>query len=114
KVAATLRVQPAVPGQRASDLADTVGAEVEADAGIVIANRRQRPAALVGADKGHNKLVRHPPIVGVFHALHWIGALAALSIAIDHGVVGLGNALPPPVTIHRIVSPVHGSNLAGV
>ena len=114
KVAAALRIQAAVARQCACDLADTIGAKIETDAGIVIANGRQRLPVFIGADERDDKLVRHVFVVGIFHPLHGVGILAAFRVSKNHRVVRLGNALPSPIAIHRIVTAVHGRNFAGV
>ena len=107
-------VQSAVAGQGAGDLADAVGAEVEADAGIFVADGGQRLAAIVHANEGHDEFVGHTLVVGIFHALHRVDVFAAFAIAEDHGVEGLGNALPAAVAVHGVVASVDGSDLAGV
>ena len=114
KIAAAFVIQPAVAGERARDLANPVRAEVEADARVVISNGRQRLAAAVGADEGNHEFVGHSLVVGVFHSLHRIGALAAFRVGENHRVIGLGNALPAPVAIHGVVASVHGGDLAAV
>ena len=45
KIAPSFGVETTVAGESASDLADAVGAKVEADAGIVVANGSERLAA---------------------------------------------------------------------
>ena len=114
KIAATLRIQSAVARQRARDLADAVGAEIETDAGIVIANGCQRLTVLIGANKWHDELIGDALVVGIFHPLHRVGALAAFGIGKNHRVVSLGDALPAPVAIHRVVTAVHRGDFAGV
>src|SRR5258708_9761247 len=114
QIAATLVVKTAIAGKRARNLADAIGAEVEADAGIVVANGRQRPTASVGADKRHHKFVGHSLVVKILHSLHRDYILAAFALTKDHGVVGFGNALPAPVAVHRIVAAAYRGNLAAV
>src|SRR4029077_1524942 len=86
QIAAALFVEPTVTRERPRDLPNSVRAEVEADTRVVIANGRQRLPAAVGTNKGKHKLVGHSLVVRIFHALHWIGLLAALRIRNDHRV----------------------------
>ncbi len=111
KIAAALRVQSTVSRQSARDLADAIGAEVEADAGVIIANRCQRLAIPIRAHERNDKLVGDIFVVGILHSLHRVCALAALRIGENHGVIGLRNALPAPVTIHGVVAAVNGCDL---
>ena len=106
QIASALRIQAAVAGKRAGDLPYAVGAKVEADAGVVIANSRQRLAAIVGTDKGHDEFVGHVLVVRSLNAMHGIHILAAFAVPKDHGVVSLGDALPAPVAVHGIVAAV--------
>ena len=71
-------VQAAVARERAGDLADAVGAEIEADAGIVIADSGHRLAAVIDADKRHDELVGDVFVVGLFYALHRIDVFGRL------------------------------------
>ena len=114
QIAAAFVVQPAVAGQRARDLAHAVGAEVEADAGIVVANRGQGLPTVVGTDKRDDEFVGHFLVVGIFHALHGIGLLAAFGVGEDHRVVGLRDALPATVAVHGVVASVDRRDLAAV
>ena len=114
KIASAFFVQVRCCGKRARDLAHAVGAKVEADAGIVVADRRQRLAAIVRANERHDEFVGHVFVVGLFHSLHGIGVGAAFGLAIDHRAVSFGDALPAAVAIHGVVAAVDGGDLAGV
>ena len=114
QIAAAFVIQSAIAGERARDLANPVRTEVEADASVFISNGRQRLAVAVSADKGNHEFVGHSLVVGIFHSLHRVGALAAFRVGENHRVVGLGNALPTPVAIHGVVASVHRCDLAAV
>jgi hypothetical protein len=88
KITSALFVQAAVARKSAGNLANTVGAKVDADAGILVANGGQRLAACVGTDERDDEFVGDTFVVGIFHALHRVGLLAAFGVGEDHGVVG--------------------------
>ena len=92
--AAVLRREVAVAGQAARDLPRAIGAEVEVDADIAVANVADGLAALVGHHERNDELVGDAAVVGVLHALHRIGVAAALGVAVDHRVEGFLLALP--------------------
>ena len=106
--------RPLLRAKRARDLANAVGAEVEADARIFVANGGQRLPVAVGADKRNHEFVGDSLVVRIFHSLHGIGTLAAFRVGKHHRVVGLGDALPAPVAIHGVVAAVDGGDLAAV
>ena len=114
QIAAALFVEPTVTRERPRNLPNTVRAEIEADAGVVIVNGRQRLPTAVGTNKRKHKLVGHSLVVRIFHALHRIRLLAALRLCEDHGVVSLGNTFPSTVAIHGVVAAVYRRNLATV
>ena len=114
KIAAGLRIEAAVAGERARDLADAVGAKVEADAGIFVANGGQRLALVVYADKGHDEFVSDILVVEILHSLHRVNVFAALTVAVNHRIESLGNALPAAIAIHGVVAAVDRGDLAGV
>ena len=84
----------AVAAQARVICAHAIGAKVEADAGIVVADRGQRFAAVVGADERHDEFVSYIFVVGVLHALHRIGVRATFGFAVDHRAVGLRDRAP--------------------
>jgi len=112
KIASALRVQPAIARERPRNLPHAVGAEVEADAGIVIADGGQRLAMAVGTDERDDKLIRHALVVRLLHPLDRVILLSALCIGEYHRVIRLQNPLPAPVAVHRIVAAIHRRNLA--
>jgi hypothetical protein len=114
QIAASLLVQTAVAAQSARNLAHAVGAKIKTDTGIIIADLRQRLATRVGANERHHELVGHSFVVRLLHPLHRIGVCTALGLAFDHGAVGLRDALPATVAVHRIVAAVDSGDLAGV
>src|SRR5438445_12289375 len=65
QVAATLRGETAFPGEAAGDLASAVGAEIEVDDRVVVANGCNCLSAIVDGGEGNNELVGHVAIVGI-------------------------------------------------
>src|SRR5262249_2970655 len=63
QVATVLLGESTVARQHARDLPSAVGAEVEVDAAIVVADRGHQLAAIVHADKRNDKLIRHAAFV---------------------------------------------------
>ena len=114
QVPARLLGEPAGAGESTSNLAYAVGAEVEAKAGIVVADGRNRLVALVDAHEGDDKFVGCPLVVGIFHALHGVVILAAFAVTVDHGVEGFGDAFPAAIAVHRVVAAADAGDLAGV
>ena len=118
QIASSFFVDAAVASEGARNLADAVGAKVETDAGVFVANAA-RPGVLaralrIGADEGDNKFVGHSFVVGLFHALHRIGIFATFAITVHHGVERFGNALPAAVAVHGIVAATDRRNPPGV
>ena len=109
---AILGSEVAVARQAARDLPGAVGAEVEIDADIAIANVAQRLAAIVGQDEGNDELVGHSPVVGVLHALPGVDAAPALGVAEHHRVECLFLAVPFLIAVHGIVAAADRGNLA--
>ena len=114
QIASALCVQPAVAAQRTRDLAHTIGAKVETDARIVVADLSQRLAARIRANERQNELVGHAFVVGIFHAQHSVRVRSALGFALDHRAVGLGDSLPAAVAVHGVITAVDGRDLARV
>ena len=112
--AAVLRGEVAVAAQAARDLPRAVGAEVEVDANIAVANGAQRFAAVVGQDERDDELVGHAAVVRVLHALHCVRVAATFRIAEDHGVECLLLAVPFFVAVHGIVAPTDAGDLSDV
>jgi hypothetical protein len=86
QIATALAGQSAFAGQTACDLSSAVSAEIEVDDGIIIANRRDRAAAIINAGEGNNKFVGDIPILRVLHPLDRIDKLTALGFSGDHGI----------------------------
>src|SRR5262249_43273042 len=110
--AAALRCEAALPGQATRDLAGAIGAEVEIDYGIFIADRRQWLALAVQTDEWNDEFIGTVAAVRLLHALYRIDVLAAFRPALHHGVEGLQLAVPFLVAIHGIVAPAHRGHLA--
>src|SRR5581483_10933793 len=102
----------AVACQAARNLACAIGAKVEVDAHIAIADGRQRLTALVHDHKGNNELICHFPVVGLAHSLCSMVIASTLPYAVDHCVEGLLLALPATVAIHGVITPTHAGGLA--
>ena len=104
--------EAAVAGEHAGDLPGAVGAVVEHDADIVVANDSVGMAMLICNHERHNKLVRDAVVVGLLHARDGIGVSSALGPAFDHGFEGKLFALPAAVAIHGVVAAGDGGDLA--
>src|SRR5205814_9194516 len=94
--------------------ANAVGSEVETDAGVFVANGAQSLTFCIGADKRHDELIGHAFVVRLFHSLDRVGVLAGFTIAENHGIVCLGNALPAAIAIHGVIASADGRDLACV
>src|SRR5437762_6171956 len=105
-------VQSTVAGKSASDLAYTVGAKVEADARVIVANGRECLTFGIGTDKRNYEFVRHAFVVGLFHALHCVGVLPAFGFAENHRAVSLCYALPPAIAVHGVVTSADAGDFA--
>src|SRR5258708_19714594 len=97
KIAAAFFIEAAIAGKGACNLTDTVSAEVEADAGIVVANGRHRHAASVAADKWHHKLVGYYLVVGILYPLHRVRILTPFPPTQDPPALLLRHTLPSAV-----------------
>lgn len=99
-------------GEDASDLADAVGAVVEADADVVIPDGSDCLTVLVDDGEGRDELVGDAVVVELANAGEWIGVGAALGVAGDHGVEGLALFLPAEVAVHGVVAAGDGGDLS--
>src|SRR5438046_10734985 len=86
QVASAFGVQSAIASQCAGNLANAVGAKIETNAGVVVANGSCGAGALarvlgIGANKWHDKFVSDASVVRLFHSLHRIAVLPAFSFA---------------------------------
>src|SRR5947209_14381376 len=114
QVTTSLRSESAVAGECACNLAHPVGAEVEADAGVIVTDGRYWFAAIVRTNERHDELVGYVPVIEILLALHGVNVRPTFSLAVHHRVKRLRNALPAAVAIHGVVAPAHGGNLASV
>src|SRR5437762_7093988 len=85
-------VQSTVAGKSASDLAYTVGAKVEADARVIVANGRECLTFGIGPDKGNYEFARPAFVVEPFHALTCSGLFPASASAKNIAVLTFGFA----------------------
>ena len=92
--------------------AGAVGAEVEVDADILVANLRHRLARAIDHHKRNQELVGDAVVVALLDARHGVGIRAALGLAVDHRVEGLALALPALVAVHGVVAAVDAGHLA--
>ncbi len=106
EIAAALLVESAFAGEHARDLAGAVGAEVEVDADIFVANLSDGLAGAVDDDERNEELVGDAVVVVLLDARDGIGIGAAFGFAVDHRVEGFALALPALVAIHRVVAAV--------
>src|SRR5581483_3835124 len=114
KFGAVLRGEAAVAREGASDLAHAVGAEIESDAGVVIANGGHELAARAGANERDNKFVGHAAVIGILHAGDGIRVFRGFTVAEDHRVEGFGNALPAAIAVHGVIAAADGGDFATV
>ena len=84
----------------AGDLPCPVGAVVEEDDAVVVAD-----GALAVADHRLHEFVGDAVGVGLGHRVHGVGVVDAL--AVDHGVIGHLHALPALVAIHGVIAAHH-------
>src|SRR5262249_44349893 len=98
-----LFVDAALAGEHASDLAGAIGAEIEVDARVFVANEAVGLAAIVDADKRNNEFVGDVLIVGLLHPLNGIDKTSALAFPLDHRRERLEFALPALVAVHGVV-----------
>lgn len=99
-------------GEDARDLADTVGAVVEVDDDIFIADEAYGVAIGIDAGEGRDELVSNVGIVEVAHAGDGVGVGAAFGVACDHGVEGPALLLPAEVAVHGVVAAGDGGESA--
>src|SRR6516162_7911215 len=102
----------AVARQAARNLAGAVGAKVEIDADVAVANGAYGFAATVSYDKGNDELIGNAAVVRLFDALHWIGIPAAFSVAVDHSVESFPLAVPFLVAVHGVITSADRGDLA--
>ncbi len=97
-------------GQRFGHLAAAVGAIVEEDARVILADQADRVVARV--DDGHrlDELVGDAALIGPLDGGHRIGGLFAR--AGDHGELGALDPFPALVAIHRVVAAGDGGDAA--
>src|SRR5581483_1737723 len=114
QITAALRIQTAVASECPSNLTNPVGTEVETDAGVLVADRRERLVAGLGANERQDEFVGYAFVVGLFYALNRIGVFPAFTDSIHHGTERLGDSLPTAVAIHRIIPAIHAGDFADV
>src|SRR6266700_4990624 len=112
EVAAAVLVDAALAGEHAGDLTGAVGAEVEVEAYVFIADRSDRLAGSVDHNEGNEELVGDAVVVVFLNARDWIEVGATLGLAGDHGVEGLALALPALVAVHGVVAAIDGGDFA--
>ena len=81
QVAAALGVQAALAGEDAGHLAGAVGAEVEVEHGVLVADQGQRLVVLVNDGDGENELILHAVVVTVADGGDGVGGRRALALA---------------------------------
>ncbi len=86
---------------RRQDLADAVGAEIEAQHGVAVLD-----AAIAADHRRHDELVVDAVGIGIRDGRLYIGK--ARTLGLDDGVIGLGNAFPALVAVHGIIAADHG------
>ena len=91
--------------KHAGDLPGAVGAEIEENDAVVVAD-----GALAVADYGLHELVGHIVGIAAGHRVHGVAVLLAL--AVDHGVVRLLHPLPALIAVHGVVPAHDGGNPA--
>ncbi|MPN23938.1 hypothetical protein SDC9_171331 [bioreactor metagenome] len=86
--------------QGAGDLPRPVGAEIEENDAVVVAD-----GATAVADNRLHKLVGNALFIGVLHRRHKVG-VCRRALAVHHGVVCLLHPVPAFVAVHGVV-PAH-------
>ena len=76
-------------GEDTGNLADAVGAVVEVDDDVFVADEADGSALRASAGEGRNELVGGAGAVEVLDSLSRVGVDAAFGVAGDHGVEGL-------------------------
>ena len=89
-------------GQGSRQLARTVSAIVEEQHRIVVPQQADRLIVRIGHDAGLNELIGRSVGIGLFD--HGHGVPATLAATSSHDVVASPRAVPPLVTIHRVVA----------
>ena len=95
--------------QHGRQLAGAVVAEVVEDDGVALLDLGEGLAVLGDHDR-LDELVGHVGVVGCLDAVD--GALERGALAFDQQVVGLLDAVPALVAVHRVETAAHGSDLA--
>ena len=94
----------AVAGEDAGDLTDPVGAEVEADADVVVADGADGMAVGVDYGEGWDELVGDAVVVELADAGEGVDVGSPLRVAGDRGVEGLTLLFPAEVAVHGVVA----------
>src|SRR5260370_4333099 len=100
-------------GERVRHLAGAVGAEVEEDDGVIVANRSQRRgrgAASLGDNDGLHEFVGDVLLVAAPEGGDRI-VRASFRFAVDDGAIGEFDALPAIVAVHGVIAADQGGNL---
>ena len=98
-------------GEDAGDLADAVGAVVEVDDHIVVADEADGMVFGVDAGEGRDELVGDAVVVELFDSGDGVGVGSAFGMAGDQGVEGLLLLLPAEVAIHGVVAAADAGDL---
>lgn len=101
-----------VAGEDAGDLADAVGAVIEVDDDIFVADEGDGVAEGVDDGEGRDELVGHVRVVEILYPLRRAGVRAAFRGTRDHGVEGLALLLPAEVAVHGEVAAGDAGELA--
>ena len=112
QLAPALRSDAAFARQHARDLAHPIGAKVEADAGVFVANCASWLAALIGDYERHHELIGNTLVVGILDSLHGIGIASAFAAPFHHGGKSFFFARPAAVAIHGVVAAVDAGDSA--
>ena len=91
--------------ENARELARAVVAEVEEDDGVAILNAADGAAGSIRPHDGLHEFIGDAGGVGVFDRLHKI--LRRRALPVNEEVVGLFDALPALVAVHRVVASDH-------
>ena len=96
-----------VAGEDSGDLADAVGAVVEVDDDVAVADE-----AGFETGEGRDELVGDAIAVELADAVDWVSVDSAFGVAGDHGVEGLTLLLPAEVAVHGVVAARDGGDSA--
>src|SRR5205823_5087030 len=105
-----LRRDAAFARQHARNLPHAIGAEVETDAGVVVANCGYGLAALIADHEGNHEFIGNALIIGILDSLHWIGITAAFTAPFHHGGKSFLFTWPSAVAVHGVVAAIHAGN----